>query len=171
MRKSTWLVTLFIMLSFIWAKEVKIAYIDSEKLRTDWSEWKDAQAKFDRTVAQWQEKAQALQDTVQQLMEDYQRQELLLSEEKRREKQMLIAQKQRDYQDFLTSIFGQGGLAEQKNRELTAPLLEKIKSALGRIADREGYTLILDIAGENIAYIDPTLDITDELLTELKKGK
>ncbi len=148
--------------------EFRVAYFDSDRLRNEWDEWKDAQAKFDQDVANWQKKAQEMEQEIMELQEEYQRQELLLSEEKKQEKQMLIQQKQQEYQDFLASIFGEDGLAARRNAELTKPLYEKLNRALSKIAEREGYSVIFDINGSGIAYIDPSLDITDELLEQLK---
>ena len=152
-------------------KEIKLAYFNSDELREQWDDWKDAQAKFDQDVANWQKQAQAMEDTINQMAEDYQRQELLLSEDKKQEKQMLIAQKQQEYQQFLSSIFGEGGQAAQRNAELTAPLYDKISQALSKIAERDGIDVIFDAASSGIAYVDPSLDITDELLQELKTTK
>ena len=153
------------------AREMKIAYFSSDKLREEWGEWKDAQAKFDQDVALWQEEAQNMETEIASLMEEYQRQELLLSEDKRREKEMLIQQKQLEYQQFLTNIFSEDGKAAQRNAELTSPLHDQISRTLSRMADRDEYTVIFDVAAIGIAYIDPSLDITDDLLNELKTGQ
>ena len=168
MRNPVLLGIILFVVGFAFAREIKIAYFDSEKLRNEWSEWKDAQAKFDQEVAQWQSKAQGLEDEINAMLEEYQRQELLLSDDKKQEKQMLIQQKQQEYQQFLSSIFSDGGRAAQRNAELTAPLYEKINKALARISDREGYVVVFDAASSGIAYIDPSLDITETLIQELK---
>ena len=160
---------IFSFLSF--AREVKVAYFDSEKLRSEWGEWKDAQAKFDQDVAQWQQQAQKMEEDLNALMEEFQRQQLLLSEDKRQEKQMLIQQKQQEYQDFLSSIFGEGGTASKRNAELTAPLYARINKTLAAIADKEGYSVVFDALSSGIAYVDPTLDITEELVKQLKTGQ
>jgi len=172
MRKSILMaVALMALATLGFSREIKIAYFDSERIRNEWDDWRDAQAKFDQQVAEWQKKAQAYEDTINQLMEEYQRQQLLLSDEKKQEKEMLIAQKQQEYQEFLASVFGDNGLAAQKNAELTAPLYDKISRALSNIAERDGIDVIFDSQSSGIAYINPSLDITDELLQELKKIK
>jgi len=159
---------LVIALSFTFAKDFKVAYFDSEQVMQNWGEWKDAQAKFDQNVLEWQEDAQEMEDSLNQLMEDYQRQELLLSADKKQEKQMIIQQKQLEYQEFLATIFGESGLATQRNAELTAPLYERINQSLSKIAEREGISVVFDGASSGIAYIDPSLDLTEDLVEELK---
>ena len=168
MRRAILLSVFLFVFAVSFGREMKIAYFDSEKLREEWDDWKDAQAKFDQDVAKWQEQAKNIEDSLAAMMEEYQRQQLLLSDDKRQEKEMLIQQKQQEYQEFLSSIFGDNGKAAQRNAELTAPLYDKINAALSKLADRDGYSIIFDAASSGIAYIDPSLDITEDLLKELQ---
>jgi len=172
MRFKTLLVmAILIIISASFAKEARIAYFDSNKLQGEWNDWKDAQAKFDQEMLKWQQDALELEEELTQLMEDYQRQELLLSDDKKQEKEMLIQQKQAEYQEFLASIYSENGIAFQRNAELTAPLFEKISIALSKIAERDGYSVVFDAASTGIAYIDPALDITEELIEELQSTR
>ena len=125
------------------------------------------QAQFDKDVAGWEAEAAEMEQELIDLQTELEQQALLLSEEKKQERLRLIQQKQEEYQQYLGEIFGTGGKAERRNAELTSPLLEKINEALVNVAEREGYDLIMDVAGGNVAYIDENLDITDKLLEEL----
>lgn len=147
--------------------DTKIAYINSERLRRDYDAFADAQAQFDKDLAVWEAEANKLEKAIADLKTEYEQQMLLLSDEKKLEKQKLIVQKEKEYQAYLAEIFGTGGKAERRNAELTKPLLDKINAALVSISRREGYDLVLDVAGGNIAYIDEDLDITQTLLEEL----
>jgi len=149
------------------AAELKIMYINSERIRKDYDAFADAQAQFDKDVAVWEAEAGKLEKEITDLKTELEQQSLLLSEDKRQEREKLIEQKQKEYQAYLADMFGTGGKAEKRNAELTSPLLQKINTSLVSIAKREGYDLILDISGGNIAYIDESLDITDMLLQEL----
>ncbi len=165
------LVFLAVFASIASAKEMSIAYFDSEKLRANWDTWKEAQAKFDQDVKEWQKQAQTKEEEIQALLEDYQRQQLLLSDDKKQEKERVIQAKQSEYQEFLASVFGENGKAAKRNSELTAPLYDQITRALAKIAERSGYAVIFDSNASGIGYIDPTLEITDDLVKELKVTK
>ncbi len=167
MRKAFVLLVLFVATALVQAADLKIAYINSEQLRLEYGAFADAQAQFDKDVATWETEAGVLETELIDLQTEYEQQSLLLSEDKKKERLRLIEQKQLEYQQFLANIFGAGGQAEKRNAELTSPLLEQINEALIDIASREGYDLILDVAGGNVAYIDENLDITDRLLEEL----
>jgi len=147
--------------------DFKLAYINSERLREEYDAFADAQAQFDKDVAGWEAEAAEMEQELINLQTELEQQALLLSEEKKQERLRLIQQKQEEYQQYLGEIFGTGGKAERRNAELTSPLLEKINEALVNVAEREGYDLIMDVAGGNVAYIDENLDITDKLLEEL----
>ena len=152
--------------------DIRIAYYDSDQIRTEWSEFADAQSKFDKEIAELQVKADSMQTELIDMQTEYEKQYLMLSEDKRQEKEKLITDSQKDYQSFLQQIFGEGGLAERRNAELTRPLVEEISTVLQELADKEGYSLILDVAGvyNNIAYIDESLDITEEVIATLKSN-
>jgi len=147
--------------------DLKLAYINSERMRQDYDAFADAQAQFDKDVAAWEAEAAAFEQELVDLQTELEQQALLLSDDKKQERIRLIEQKQKEYQQFLGNIFGSGGTAERRNAELTTPLLENINEVLIELARREGYDLILDVAGGNVAYIDENLDITDLLLEEL----
>ncbi len=73
------------------------------------------------------------------------------------------------WQQQANEIFGPGGRAENRNADLTKPLLDKINVALEQLALENGYDLILDAVNGNIAYGKKDLDITDRVLEELEK--
>ncbi|RKZ31072.1 hypothetical protein DRQ36_03385 [bacterium] len=167
MKKALAALVLMIAVSTASVAELRIAYINSEYIREEYGAFADAQAQFDKDVASWEAEAERLEKEIIDLSSELEQQALLLSEDKKIERQKLIEQKQQEYQRYLAEVFGAGGTAERRNAELTAPLLKKINTALVDIATREGYDLIFDVAGGNIAYIDENLDITDMLLEEL----
>ncbi|MCD6097435.1 OmpH family outer membrane protein [bacterium] len=150
--------------------EVKIGFIDSNRLENEYNEYKSVKSEFDRLISAWQDSAEAMEEEITSLQQEYQTQRYMLSEEKKQETERIIQDKLNAYQNFRLSVFGTGGLAEQKYSEMTAPLLENIQKALEEIAEEYGYTLILDRSSGAIGYIDESLDVTDILLEKLNKG-
>ena len=168
----TAVVLLTAMFSVVYGTELKLAYFDSQRIRTDYDDFVTAQAAFDKDVQKWQIKGDSLNQALTDLKSSYEKQYLMLSDDKRKEQELLIQQKQDELQQFLQQVFGSGGLAEQRNVELTKPILERINAVLQQIAAEDGYAVIFDIgaAGSGVVYIDESLDITDKVLEELKKG-
>lgn len=151
------------------SQDVKIGYVDTQRLKLEYKEFADAQAKFERQMVKWQAQADSMQAELLRLQEDLNKQRLLLSEEKKREKEQYILEKQREYQEFATKILGQEGEAAKREYELSKPLIEKINAAIKLVALRENYTLILDTAGGDILYAKDEMDITVKILEELNQ--
>jgi outer membrane protein len=61
-------------------------------------------------------------------------------------------------------------MLEKKARELVVSILLKADPVLKEIANKKGYTMILRDPGA-LAYLDPEVDITDEVIEKLNKLK
>jgi outer membrane protein len=159
---------------FFWAGETssqegRIGYVDSMRLRTEFDEFQDAQAEFDKDVQVWQDEIAELETVIDSLKQDLEETKLLLSEAKRKEKEENLEAQELEYQRLTNDIFGPGGRAEKRNAELTRPILEKINQVLEKIAAEENYIMIFDSVNGNIAYAEKGLDLTDLVLEELGK--
>jgi len=151
------------------SQEGKIGYVDSMRLRTEFKEFADAQAKFDQEVTAWQEEIDELGKVIDSLVADSAKYSLVLSEAKRKEKNDHLISRRLEYSQLTNDIFGPNGRAEKKNAELTKPILDKINLVLEKIATEENFIMIFDSVNGNIAYARKNLDLTDLVLEELKK--
>ncbi len=151
------------------SQEGKIGYVDSMRLRTEFRDFQDAQAEFDKDVQVWQDQIAELEQVVDSLKQDFENTKLLLSEAKRKEKEENLKAQELEYQRLTNDVFGPGGLAEKRNAELTKPILEKINQVLEKIATEENFIMIFDSVNGNIAYAKQNLDLTDLVLEELGK--
>lgn len=151
------------------SQEGKIGYVDSMRLRTEFKEFQDAQAEFDKDVKVWQEEIAELEQVIDSLKQDLERTKLLLSDAKKSEKEENLEAQELEYQKLTNDVFGPGGRAEKRNAELTKPILEKINQVLEKIATEENYIMIFDSVNGNIAYARQGLDLTDIVLEELNR--
>lgn len=146
----------------------KIVYIDSYRIRLEYKEFQDAQDQFNNEVDEWNAEIEAGQTEIEEMEAALAKQALILSDAKREEKEAEIQDRKVTWQQLANEIFGPDGRAERRNAELTKPLLEKINTVLERIAQDEGYAMILDAVNGNIAFGKKDLDITDKVLEELE---
>ncbi len=147
----------------------KIVFIDSYRIRVEYTEFKDAQAQFNKEVEAWNAEVETGQRDIEKMEADLAKQALILSDAKKKEREAEIETKKATWQKLANEIFGPEGRAERRNVELTKPLLDKINSVLEKLALQEGYAMILDNVNGNIAYAKKELDITDRVLEELEK--
>ncbi len=65
--------------------------------------------------------------------------------------------------------FGNRGEIYQKESEYLGPILEKINKILKEVGEEDGYDYILDASKGSIVFADPSLDLTNVVLRELRK--
>ena len=150
------------------AQGMKIGFIDDEKIKSEYKEWGRAQEQWQLEQKAWTDEAQAKQDELQEMMDDYDKQKLILSEDKKKEREAAIQAKQDALDAYTRQIFSPGGTAEQKQMELIGPLLEKVNKAIENVALQENYDVVFTLQS-GLGYIKETYDITDKVLAELDK--
>lgn len=151
--------------------ELKIGYINSEIIFSEYEGTKEAQEKFNKEVAKWEQQASKMQQEIKELKEQIDKQSLLLSSERKKALEDSLNQKMIQYQKFLQDKFGQQGEALMKNEELTRPIIEKINRIIEKIAREENYDFILDARAGGVVYGKKVYDLNQRVLEALKKEK
>jgi len=172
--KKSFLVIIFVFVLVIvgsLSAQIKIGYVDSQRILNEFDEAREAQAKLDMEAKKLQDEYQRLLAKLDSLNKEYERQRLIMSETRRKEKEEEIMELQRQIQDFQVNKLGPNGEIYQKQAELVGPVLEKIKKVIQKIGEEENYDYIFDTVAGNILYADPAHDLTDKVLYELKRMK
>lgn len=153
------------------AQEGKIGYVDSQKIFAQSPEFQEAQAKFDKEVEDWNSQAAVLNDEVEKLKEDSQKNSLVWSAAKKKDAEAVLKAKQDTLQQYLDATFGPSGKAEKRMAELSKPVKDRIIGIIKKIAIENDFDMVFDAANVSIAYAKESLDLTDEVLAELAKEK
>jgi len=172
--KRTFLVIIFAFVLVIvgsLSAQIKVGYVDSQRILNEFDEAREAQAKLDMEAKKLQDEYQRLLAKLDSLNREYERQRLIMSETRRKEKEDEIMELQKQIQDFQVNKLGPNGEIYQKQAELVGPVLEKIKKVIQKIGEEENYDYIFDTVAGNILYADPAHDLTDKVLYELKRMK
>jgi outer membrane protein len=151
--------------------ELKVGYINSEEIFNRYTGTKDAQDRFNKEVAKWEQEATDRQKAMKDMKDQLDKQSLLLSSERKKELETTLQQKLTEYQEFLQTKFGQKGEALSKNEELTKPIVDKINVVIEKIAKEENYDFIFDARGGGVVFAKKTFDLTDRVLAILNKGQ
>ena len=101
---------------------------------------------------------------LQRMQDDLERNGMTMSEADRAKKERAFSDLNRDYQRKKRE-FGED-LNLRRNEEL-AGVLDRANEAIRKVAQAEGYDIILQEA----VYINPSIDITDKVIKELNGGK
>ena len=147
---------------------VKMGFVNDERIKVEYKAWQKAQEQWEVEARAWEEEAMAKQQELQDLQDEYEKQKLILSDEKKREKEAAIAVKSDDLDNYTRRVFGPGGDAERKQAQLLSPLLEKVTQAIEAVAVEADYDVVFTLQS-GLGYIKPTFDLTDKVLEYLEE--
>jgi outer membrane protein len=172
--KSYILVLAFLVLGFnsFAQTQLKIGYVDSEVILTQFSESIKAQGDLDALTNKWSSQLDSMTLAYQQAIGDYQKQAETMNDAKKTEAQQRIVKMEQDIMDFRKTKFTQGtGEIFKKQEELFAPIKTKIYAAIENVSKEENMQFVFDKSGDIILlYADSSFDITYKVLDRLKRG-
>ena len=150
--------------------QLKIGYIDSNRIMQEFEEVRDAQAKLEKETRRLQAQYTSYVERLDSLQREFERQRLLLSNDKIREKEQELQTLVRTTQEFQQSKFGPEGDLYRYQATLMAPILEKIDGAVKSVGAERGYDFIIDAAGGALVYALPAYDLTADVVMELRRA-
>lgn len=153
------------------AQKMKIGIVDSRLIMSKVKKFQDAQSNLNKQIAAEEQKLSNMKKQVEQMYAELEQQKMILSEEKRREKEEIVKQKYMELQTAMQKIYGPQGKLEQERAKLAAPLLKEIKKVIDEVAKKNKYDVVLDSGVGVVLYHNPTIDLTDKIIDELNKKK
>jgi outer membrane protein len=148
----------------------KIAYVNSTKIFDELPEARAAAKSLESFAKPVQDSLQMMQKQLEDQVAEYQKGEAMMTDAGKRAKQQSLQELQQRAREY-AQIKDQE-LARQREK-LYTPIKEKILKAIDRIAKAEKYSFVLD-QNENVnivLYADPSNDLTNRVLDNLKRGK
>jgi outer membrane protein len=150
--------------------QLKIGYIDSNRILREFEDVRDAQAQLDKETRRLQVEYNAYIERLDSLRREFERQRLLMSNEKIREKEREIQSLEQTTLEFQQVKFGPEGEIYQYQAELMGPVLNKVDIAVKKIGAERSYDYIVDAAGGALVYALPAHDLTEDVITELRRS-
>lgn len=149
----------------------KFGYIDSQFILEKLPEFKQAQQELSKASAQWETEIAAKFAEVDKLRKEYMAEEILLTEDMKKERMKVIVEKEKDAKDSQKKIFGFEGLLFLKKQELIKPAQDKVYDAVEKVSKQKKVAVMFDKASDIVMiYTDPKHDYTDYVLEELGLG-
>ncbi|MGC8928360.1 MAG: OmpH family outer membrane protein [Myxococcota bacterium] len=141
--------------------KIKIGYVDMQRVLNEVEDGAKAKEKLKREFNEKQAQLDKKQEELKKKKEDYDKQSLVLKEDARRQKQQELQQDFIELQQLYAKL--QKELSENE-LGLTKEIFDKAQVIIAEIAQRDGFTLILDKAEGRILYALPSMDITNEVI-------
>ena len=132
--------------------------------------YQKAQKQIDDLAADWQKELDKKLADIEGKVNDLRKNELLLPEDIKEEKELEISTLQNDLRIFQSKKFGVGGDLFKRRKELIQPIQRKVFKAIESLAKDNNYSFVLDKSkNSNILYADPKYDKSDAIIRKLKK--
>ena len=162
----------FVLLAFVWnaplANAQKFGYVDTEFITSKMPEYQKALSEIDKFADKWSKDIQDKYIEIDKLQKTYQAEELLLTDDMKRDRQRVIAEKEREAREYNNKVFGYEGLLFQKKKELIKAPMELVNRALEKVAAQKKLDFIFDKASDFVMlYTNPRHDYTDYVMEDL----
>jgi outer membrane protein len=148
--------------------EFKIGFVNATAIFAQYSVAKDAQQAYEKEMTELNLQVESLEKEIQAYNDTLEARKYLFSEERLNEKKAELEKKQQDYLKFRQDAEMK---AAKRNDELTKPIVGEIEKAAKKVAEKEGFDLVLDSAAGIVVYSKPELDLTDKVLQSLEEAK
>lgn len=158
--------SLFTLLYFLVFPVNRVAYVDSAKLLNGYKGMIEARKEYDKKRTAWQSNIDTLTRDVENAIKKYSKDQALGTDNEKKLSQELIKTKQKELIDYQNGI---KQTAAQEEERLNQDVFSTINSFLLRYGKKHSYKIILVAANGNIAYADPSMEITDQVVEELNK--
>ena len=149
----------------------RIAYVDVTAVLESLPEYQAAQEQLDRVATQWRQEIAQEQDKIKGMYSKYQAEQVMLSEEMKKQREDEILNKEKDVREMQRQKFSPEGALFKKREELVKPIQDKVYSAIQKYAEDKGFEYIFDKgSASGMLYADKKYDKTDDIKAMLKKG-
>ncbi len=147
--------------------QIKIGYVLSERIRTEYEDFKEAESQLQVELKKVQSELEKIAVKLDSLNQDYEVKRLMAldkGESIRKEMEQLELQGRKFQQEQFDP---QNGQLMRKQAQMEFKILGKVKEAVQKVAIDSGFDYVMD-ASIGLLYVKPKFDITDEVLHELR---
>ena len=158
---------LLMSLTTIASAQLKIGYILSERIRSEYEEFKEAESQLQLEYRKVQYEYEQKINKLDSLRQDYEVKRLMSLDKGQSIKQE-IEQTERQIQTFQAEKVGPQGELMRKQAQLERGLVEKVVESIKKVAIDGDYDYVFD-ASVQLMYQKAKYDLTDDVLRELRK--
>ena len=146
----------------------KIGFVQSDRIRAELEEFKDAESQLQMEFRKVQFEYQTMLMSLDSMKKSYETQRIMSSPEWRREKEQEMAGREQTIQAVQAQKVGPEGELYKKQAQMEFEILSKVKRAVDKVAATKEYDFIID-GSVSLLFGNPTYDLTDDVLYELRK--
>lgn len=147
------------------AQAQKIAYVKVNEILESIPDYNAAQAELDKVAKEWRSDISQEYDVIKGMYNRYQAEQVLMSDEARKEAEEAIMEKEKQVRDMQKAKFGPEGELFQRRQELVRPIQDKVYEAIETYANDRGYDFIFDKSGSaGMIFTNEDYDKTQDVI-------
>ena len=160
---------LFSVLATFSVSAQRIAYVDVAQILESITEYTESQKELDQLAARWREEIAKQYDDIKSMYNKYQAEQVLLSDEARRQREDQILEREKSVRELQKSRFGPEGALFKRRQELVRPIQDRVYAAIEDYAADRGYDFIFDRGGSSgMIFSSDKFDKTEDIINKLK---
>jgi outer membrane protein len=148
------------------AADIKLGAIDMQKAIQETAAGKKAKKELEDEFNKKKKDLDKREADIKKMGEDFEKRSMAMNEDARMKKQGEIQGEMRKYQELAAKSQME---IQKRERELTAPIVTKLRSILEDIAKKEDYTVILEKSEQSVMFAKKEIDLTERVIKEYDK--
>jgi outer membrane protein len=160
------LFSLALSASAVAAEEVKIATVDMQKALQSVDSGKRAKAQLEKDFNAKKKDLQTEEAAIRKATEEFKKQSLVMNDEARAKKQGELQERIMKFQELTARSQME---IQQKEKELTQPIVSKLRNVISDLAKKRSYTVVLEKNENNVLYSLEKDDLTGDVISTFDK--
>lgn len=168
MKKIALIVTILFTTIQIYAQ--KIGVVDTNYVLSKLPQYKEAEARLNTQVTQWQSDLQRLQAEYERKREAFENEKVLLLGDQLKLREKEVIDLETNIRNTIGGRFGSNGEINQLRSNLTKPYQDQIWNAIKTVSTKNNLGIVLDKSNNiSVIFLDKKYDYTEAVLNLLVK--
>lgn len=160
---------LLVLFSVVTSDAQKFVFVDVNRIMESIEDYQLAQEELDRTAAKWRQEIAQEYDKIKGMYNRYQAEQVLLSDEARKQREDEIMSEEKIVRDRQKDYFGPEGALFERRQTLVKPIQDRVYAAIEEYANERGYDFVFDLSSNmGLIFSNPEYDKTEDLLRKLR---
>ena len=143
----------------------RIAVVDINQVLESLDDYKNAQRDLDKQAATWRAEIAQEYDVIKSMYNKYQAEQVLLSDEVRKQREEEIVNKEKSVREMQKQRFGPEGALFKRRQALVQPIQDRVYSAIEDYADSKEFDIILDKgSAAGLLFVKSSFDKTEDIM-------
>jgi outer membrane protein len=147
-------------------EQLRIGVIDMARAIQETAAGKKAKKELEEEFNKKKKDLEKREADIKKMGEDFEKRSMAMNEDARLKKQNELQGEMRKYQEMAAKSQQE---IQKRERDLTQPIVTRLRSILDDIAKKEDFTMVLEKSEQSVMWAKRELDLTDRVIKEFDK--